>query len=90
MLRCEFGSVLVWGMRSVPGAVATGLALTSVDAATNDSFRTRLRHDPVATAPGTDSMTCVAKRAKEPGHFLTQPELCSHGWSCRLNPDRNA
>src|SRR5712691_8743933 len=41
-------------MESVPGAVATGLAPASSDAATNDRFRTRLRHYPVATASGTD------------------------------------
>jgi len=41
-------------MESVPGAVATGLALASGVAATNDRFRTRLCHYPVATAPGTD------------------------------------
>ena len=55
------GSVLVCGMRSVPGAVATGYGR---NLARNRSFVAasllRAGVNPVATAPGTDSMTCLA------------------------------
>src|SRR6184192_2863456 len=73
-VKAFLGSVLVWGMRSVPGAdrgpragsprgvvVATGYRRNLVR---NRSFVAAAlllaRVNPVAIAPGTDSMTCVA------------------------------